>query len=81
MQTYVISTRLNKGLYQLITTESEKLNYSNSEFVRVVFRDYFDERQREDRLDVLEKRLTEKLETQSQRVEKMLQQIVSMAQN
>jgi len=81
MQNYIISTRLNKGLYQLIATESDKLNFPQSELVRIALRAYFDDRQKEDRIETLEKRLMEKMDSQAQRLEKLIQHVIAMAQS
>lgn len=80
MKTFVISTRFSEGLNKLIISEADRLKVPQSEFLRIVLRAYFNSRQKQDQLEVLEKRLINHVDAQTQRLATMLQQVLSMAQ-
>lgn len=80
IKTVAKTYRFSAGLHSLITSEAERLKTSEADVVRLALRSYFDDRQKQDQLTGLEERLITRLDAQSQRIAKMLQQVMAMAQ-
>lgn len=72
--------RFSVGLYALLSSEAERLKTSEADVVRLSLRNYFDDRQKDDQLMVLEKRIIKRLDVQSNRIVSMLQQVLALAQ-
>jgi hypothetical protein len=72
--------RFSVGIYSLLASESERLKTSEADVVRLSLRNYFDDRQKDDQLMVLEQRIIQRLDAQSNRIVSMLQQVLSLAQ-
>lgn len=80
IKTIAKTYRFPAGLYALIVSESERLKTTEADIVRLALRNYFDDRQKQEHLDGVEKRVIARLDAQSQRIAKMLQQVMAMAQ-
>lgn len=72
--------RFSVGLYALLSSEAERLKTSEADVVRLSLRNYFDDRQKDDQLMVLEQRIIKRLDVQSNRIVSMLQQVLALAQ-
>ncbi|PRZ01080.1 hypothetical protein BCM14_0100 [Jezberella montanilacus] len=72
--------RFSVGLYSLLASESERLKTSEADVVRLSLRNYFDDRQKDDQLMVLEQRIIQRLDAQSSQIVSMLQQVLALAQ-
>lgn len=80
IKTVAKTYRFPAGLYALIVTEAEKHRTTEADIVRLALRNYFDDRIKQDYLAGVEGRVTARLDAQSQRIVKMLQQVMAMAQ-
>ncbi len=72
--------RFSAGLHSLIVSESEQLKTTEADIVRLALRNYFDERQKQDQLSALEERIIHRLDAQSQRLVKLVQHVITLAQ-
>lgn len=72
--------RFSAGLHSLIVSEAERLKTTEADIVRLALRNYFDERQKQDQLAGLEERIIHRLDAQSQRLAKMVQHVITLAQ-
>jgi hypothetical protein len=72
--------RIPSALYKLILVEIEKSGMSEADFIRLVLRGYFEQRQESARIDALENRLIKVIEGQSQRITLLIEQIIALAQ-
>ena len=81
MATTVAKTyRFSSALYTLIVDEAEKTKTSEAELIRLALRRHFESRQDDARLAVLEERLIENMDSQTQRLVTLIQQVIAMAQ-
>lgn len=81
MTTTVAKTyRFSSALYKLIVEEAEKTKTSEAEMVRLALRRYFESRQEDERLDRLEDRVIANIESKSQHLALLIQQVIALAQ-
>jgi hypothetical protein len=81
MSTTVAKTyRLPAGLHQCLSAESERLNTSEADVVRLAVRSYFSKAQESNELQALELRLTEKLQASHNSLTRQISQILALAQ-
>ena len=81
MTTTVAKTyRFSSALYNLIVDEAEKTKTSEAEVVRLALRRHFESCRDVAKLDVMQDRLIANIDSHSQRIEKLLQQIIAMAE-
>ena len=77
--TVIKTYRIPAALHKLIAIEAEKDGRSEADFVRDALKTYFEQRTAEARIDVLEKRLMNKIEFTSQHIATLVQQVIAMA--
>jgi hypothetical protein len=58
----------------------EKNGMSEADFIRLVLRHYFEFRQESERIDALETRMIKVIESESQRIASLIQQVIALAQ-
>ncbi|OIQ79951.1 hypothetical protein GALL_383020 [mine drainage metagenome] len=81
MATTVVKTyRIPSALHKLILDEVERNSMSEADFIRLVLRHYFERSQESARIDALETRVIKVIEIESQRIESLIQQVISLAQ-
>lgn len=80
IKTIAKTYRFSVGLHALIVSDAERLKTTEADIVRLALRNYFDERQKQDQLAGVEERVIARLDAQSQRIAKMLQQVMALAQ-
>ena len=81
MTTTVAKTyRFSSALYKLIVEEAEKTKTSEAEVVRLALRRHFESRQDDARLDRLEHRVIANIESKSQHLSLLIQQVIALAQ-
>ena len=80
IKTIAKTYRFSAGLHTLIVSEAERLKTSEADIVRLALRNYFDDQNKQDHLAGVEQRVIARLDAQSQRIAKMLQQVMAMAQ-
>lgn len=72
--------RFSSALYSLIVDESVETKSTEAEVVRLAIRNYFEQKQNEARIDAIENRIISTVETQSNRLAMMIQQVLLLAQ-
>jgi len=72
--------RLPAALYKLILDESEKNGMSEADFVRLALRHYFEKRQENNRIESMERCLIKTVQTESQRIATLIEQVIALAQ-
>ena len=72
--------RMSAGVHALIVTEAERLRSSEADVVRMAIRQFFDHRQKLDHMESVERRITERIDAQSQRLTILVERILSLAQ-
>jgi hypothetical protein len=80
IKTIAKTYRFSAGLHALIVSDAERLKTTEADIVRLALRNYFDDRNKQDQLAGVEERVIARLDAQSQRIAKMLQQVMAMAQ-
>ncbi len=72
--------RLPSALYKLILDEVERNSMSEADFIRLVLRHYFEHRHEIERIDALENRMIKVIESESDRIAALIQQVIELAQ-
>lgn len=72
--------RLPSALYKLILDEVERNSMSEADFIRLVLRHYFEHRHETERIDALENRMIKVIESESDRIAALIQQVIELAQ-